>query len=133
MTEVTKQTSDKVIYPELSYKLIGIMFDVYNELGGGLKEKIYENAAKEAFKKENIGFKQQLYIPVMYKEKNVGKYFLDFLVEEQIVLELKVGDRFRKTNIDQIYQYLKSTGLKLGILVNFDSKEVKYKRILNIE
>lgn len=68
-----------------------------------------------------------------YKGAIVGNYFLDFLIENKIVLELKKGDRFSKKDIEQVYAYLKVTGLKLGIIANFTGKGVKFKRIVNIK
>jgi len=67
-----------------------------------------------------------------YKEKKVGHYFIDFLIDNKVVLEIKVGDRFPKRNIDQIFSYLRSSNLKLGILANFTSDGIKFKRILNL-
>src|SRR3972149_10271300 len=122
----------ELVYPELSYQLIGIMFDVYNELGGGLKEKHYEKAVKKLFDERSIHYSEQLMVPIIFKSEQIGKNFLDFLVERKIVIELKTGERFKKENINQIYNYLKSSNLKLGILVNFRDKDVRFKRILNI-
>src|SRR3989304_9266910 len=105
MDKVRSKTDEKLIFPELSYKLVGIMFDVYNALGAGLKEKTYENAVRKAFEEEELSYNQQLFVPVKYKDEVVGKLFLDFLVEDKVVVELKVGDRFNKGNIDQICGY----------------------------
>jgi len=121
----------EIIYKELSYKIVGCRFDVYNELGFGHKEKYYQTATEEALRKGSLGFERQLYVPIKFKEKVVGKYYLDLLVEEKIVVELKVGDHFFRKDIEQILSYLKSKGLKLGILINFTSSGVKYKRIIN--
>lgn len=121
-----------LIYPDLSYKIIGILFDVHNSLGGGLQEKVYYNAIKVAFEEVEIGCKEQVMVPLMYKGKKIGSYFLDFLIEDKIVLEIKTGDRFKRTNIEQTYAYLKSTGLKLGMLANFSKTGLKYKRIVNL-
>lgn len=122
----------EVAYPELSYKLVGILFDVYNSLGSGHKERYYCNAISTALLNSGINFKKELYVPLFYKEKRVGYYFIDFLIEDKIVLETKAGDRFNKRNIDQILGYLKSSNLKLGILANFTSDGIKFKRILNL-
>lgn len=123
---------DDLIYPNLSYKIVGIMYDVYNEIGYGHKEKYYQQAVAVALKNSNIEYREQVFTSLIYKNEKVGKYFLDFLIDNKIVLELKVGSIFKKQNINQIYSYLKSNNLKLGIIVNFTRNEVKYKRILNI-
>ncbi|OGD66210.1 hypothetical protein A3F08_03155 [Candidatus Berkelbacteria bacterium RIFCSPHIGHO2_12_FULL_36_9] len=124
---------EDLIYPELSYGIVGILFDVYNEVGFGHKEKYYQNAIRVALKNTKFRFKEQVYSPLEYKEERIGKYFLDFLIEEKIILEIKVGSLFRRQNIDQVYAYLKANNLKLGIIANFTRTGVSYKRIVNIK
>lgn len=122
---------DKVIYKELSYQIIGILFNVYNELGYGHSEKYYYKAINKELLLQNIKFQSQVYFKLTYKEEVIGKYFLDYIIEDKIVLEMKKGDHFAKKNIEQIMSYLKATNLKLAILANFTSKGVKYYRLLN--
>jgi len=122
-----------LIYPELSYKIVGILFDVYNELGPGHREKYYQQAIALALKNNKIEFKREVCIPVKYRTSKVGKYFLDFLIEGKIVLEVKKGNYFPAGNIRQIDTYLKATKLKLGVLANFASSGIKFKRIVNTE
>lgn len=121
-----------LIYPELSYKIIGILFEVYNSLGAGYQEKYYQRAISTAFRKQKINFKEQVLIPLTYLNEKIGKYLLDFLIENKIVLEIKRGDRFSRKDIEQIYSYLKAKRLKLGLLANFTNHGVKFKRILNL-
>jgi len=122
-----------LIYPELSYQIIGIVFNIYNELGPGHKEKYYQEAIAIAFKNNNLKFEREVYIPVEYRTSRVGYYFLDFLIADKIVLEIKRGDYFPAGNIKQVDTYLKATGLKLGILVNFTNSGIKFKRIVNTD
>lgn len=123
---------EDLLYPKLSYKIIGILFEVDNSLGPGHKEKYYENAVAEALRTEGLKFEQQLHIPLLFNEKPVGRYFLDFLVDDKIVLELKQGNFFSKKNIDQVYSYLKANKLQLGIIAQFTSEGVKYRRVVNL-
>jgi len=123
---------DKIIYKDESYEIVGCCFAVFNGLGPGLREKNYQKALEELFKQKNINFKSQLYVPIKLNDKIVGKYFLDFLIGDKIALEIKSGNNFYKRDIDQLYSYLKSANLCLGILINFMSNGVKSKRILNI-
>ena len=123
----------ELVYPELSYKIVGLLFEVYNELGPGHKEKVYEKALAALFEENNIQYKEQLFCPVVFKGKQIGKYFIDFLVEKKIVLELKQGIRTSKKNLDQVHTYLKTNDLKLGIIAQFGTDEVKFKRVLNIK
>jgi GxxExxY protein len=128
----TEIKRDDLIYPELSYKITGILFEVFNELGPGLRENYYQKAIAEELNKNNLIFKEQVFIPLKYNSKTIGKYFLDFLIEDKIVLEIKKGDFFRPSNMKQIVEYLKVTNLPLGLLANFTNAGVKIKRILNI-
>ncbi len=122
----------KVIYKELSYKIIGALFDVYNELGYGHNEKYYYKAIEKAFEFYNIKFKSQVCFKITYRGEDIGKYFLDFVIEDKIVLEMKKGAYFSKKNIEQIKSYLGTTGMKLAILANFTPSGVKFYRLLNI-
>jgi len=120
-----------LLYPELSYRIIGIAFDVYNELGAGYNEKYYEKALAEGFLKNELRFGEQLACPISYNGKIIGKRFLDFLVEDKIIVEIKKGSRFSKSHIDQVLEYLKINNLKLAILINFANNGVIFKRIVN--
>ena len=120
-----------LLYPELSYKIIGCAFDVYNELGSGHSEKYYEKSLAEAFFKKNLKFREQLACPISYSGKIIGRRFLDFFVEDKIIVETKKGNRFSKSHIDEVLDYLKSNDVKLAILINFGSNGVIFKRIVN--
>lgn len=112
---------------------MGVLFEVFKVLGPGHKEKYYENAIAEGLKNIQILFKEQLYVPLSFKEKVVGKYFLDFLIDEKIVLEIKKGDMYSsKQHIEQVLSYLKANDLKLGIIAQFTNDGVKYRRIVNL-
>jgi len=126
-----KQDLGKVIYKELSYIIVGILFEVYNELGYGYKEKYYERALVEALKEKNINFKTQVPFDLKFKEKIIGRNYLDFLIDDKIILEIKKGKHFSRNNLTQVKQYLKITNLKLAILANFTPDGIKYLRVLN--
>lgn len=121
---------NKIIYPELSYKILGILFKIHTELGGEYQEKYYQRAVALAFDQENIKYKREVNVDLRYNNKIIGKYILDFLVENKIILELKTH-QFNQANIRQVLAYLKAEKLKLGILVNFRDKSLTYKRIIN--
>jgi GxxExxY protein len=125
-------SQNKVVYPELSYKIVGCLFEVYKELGSDRREKFYQAAVKEEFTSKEIKFKEQVCIPLEYKGVKIANDFLDFLVEDKIILELKVEPYFRKQHLKQTLDYLKATKLKLGIIANFTKKGVKFYRVLNI-
>jgi GxxExxY protein len=123
----------QLIYPELSYKIIGVLYDVYNTIGYGYQEKYYYKAIRTGLEANRIALKEQVHVPLTYKNTIIGGYFIDFVIENKIVLEIKKGNHFSKTNIEQVYAYLESTGMKLGILANFTSDGIKFKRILNLD
>ncbi len=125
-------TKKDLIYPELSYQIVGVLFEIYNQLGPGYHEKYYQRAVATELKSCNLPFKEKVFIPLRFKKETIGRQYLDFLIEDKVVLEIKKGDRFSKRNIEQIFNYLKVTGLKLGILANFGSKDLKFKRIVNL-
>jgi GxxExxY protein len=122
---------EKIIYKDLSYKIVGILFEVYNELGYGYQERYYEKAIEKCFIKEDVVYKRQVAYKIIFKSEEIGKYYLDFLIDNKIVLELKKGNYFSKRNIEQIKGYLKVTGLKLAILANYTPMGVKILRVLN--
>ncbi len=129
---VSRLRRKDLVYPELSYEISGILFDVFKELGSGYQEKYYQRAIAEAFTKHKIEFQEQVPVPLLYKDKQIGWYLLDFLVVGKIVLEVKKGQYFKKQNIDQVLGYLKSTGLKLGVIANFTPNGARIKRIVNL-
>lgn len=120
-----------LIEPQLSYRLVGILYRVFNELGPGLHEKYYQKAIEEALRSEKINFKPQAPIPLQFDNKIIGKYFADFVVEDKIVLELKRGLRINRLHAQQLIAYLKATKLQLGILAYFGNNEVFFKRFIN--
>lgn len=124
---------EKVIYPELSYRIIGIIFEVWNQIGYSHKEKYIEKAIATSFIKNKIPFREQLKVDLKFNNEKIGVYFLDFLIDNKIVLEIKKREYFSKNDIEQVYGYLKATKLKLGIIVHFTRDGVKFKRVLNLK
>lgn len=122
-----------LIYKDECYKIIGIIFEVFNDIGYGHKEKFCQNAIAEAFKENDIKFKRELKAKVKYKEKEVGYYMFDFLVFNKIVIELKHRNYFTKKDVEQLYSYLRAANLKLGLLIYFTKEGIRYKRIVNLD
>ena len=123
---------DDLVLPDLSYKIVGVLLNVYGQLGYGLYEKTYQKAAAIGFGQVNLKYVEQLYVPIMFEGKIVGKNYLDFVIENQVAVELKRGDKFVKAHIDQLYNYLVAHNLQLGILVYFGPQRLHYKRVVNI-
>lgn len=121
----------KLLYPDLSYEIVGALFEVYNQLKYGHREKIYQKALAEQLLEKKINFKKEQYYPVKFNNKIISHYYVDFLIEDKIVLELKVAQDFYQKDINQLLSYLKFKSFELGILAIFAKDGIKYKRILN--
>ena len=128
-----KLNRDDLVYPELSYKLVGYAFEVFNDLGYGHHEKHYQRAYSILLKQNNHIFEEQKYYNLKFKGEIIGKSFLDFEVEQKIIIELKKDALFSGKHIEQVMEYLKESGLKLAILINFSSQGVRTKRLINFE
>ncbi|MBU4075912.1 MAG: GxxExxY protein [Euryarchaeota archaeon] len=115
---------------ELSEKIIGSAFEVSNILGVGFLEKVYENALNVELELKGLQAQQQAPLKVYYKDELVGDYFADILVENEIIIELKTVKEFDDIHIAQCLNYLKITGLKLCLLINFSKPRVEIKRIV---
>ncbi len=131
MTISTFKRTD-LVYPELSFIIVGCAYEVFNELGPGHTEKIYQRALAAVFEEKKIIFKEQEYHPLKFKDKVIGRGFLDFSVDNKIIVELKKDETFTKTHIDQVVNYLKLSNYKLAILINFTPQGVKFKRLVNM-
>jgi GxxExxY protein len=122
-----------LVYKDECYQIIGLIYEVYNDIGFGHKEKFYQNAVENSFIENKIPFKRELKAKVVYKNKDIGYNFFDFLVFDKIVLELKQRNYFSKKDFGQLYAYLKVMNLKLGLLVYFTKSGIKYRRIVNLK
>jgi len=119
---------EKLLYSDLSYRVRGCAFKVYNVLGFGHKESIYQKALALEFKKENIKFEREPSLQIIYQDKKIGTYKPDFLVEDKVILEVKAVPVMPKTYETQLTYYLKSTNFKLGFVINFGSKKLDIRR-----
>ena len=122
--------STNIIYRDLSYQIMGAIFEVHKELGPGFLESVYEKALIEEFTKKAIKVETQRVINVIYKGKKIGVHRLDLVVEGKVVVELKTVERFSTYHTAQLLSYLKASGYKLGILVNFLKGKVEYWQVL---
>jgi GxxExxY protein len=119
-----------LVYPELSYEIVGILYDVYNEIGYNHKEKIIQKAIEVLLKKRGYSYEKELRVDIEIEGEKVGYYSLDFLIENKVVLETKRKDKFDKCDFDQVKKYLKTKNRKLGILANFTNRGMIYQRVL---
>jgi len=122
---------NKVIYRELSYRVMKAVFEVHNALGPGFIEGVYEEALAYELELRGIPFERQKAVTVRYKGRVVGIHRLDLVVDGKIILELKAVSAITDVFKQQTLSYLKATGLRLGILINFGAPRVEYTRIVN--
>ena len=115
---------------ELTYKINGAIFEVNRVLGAGFLEKVYENALVLEFRRQGMKAESQVPILVSYKGDVVGEYTADILVEDRVILELKAVDKIQKVYEAQLLNYLKATGVKVGLLVNFKHPKAEIKRFV---
>lgn len=117
---------------ELSEKIIGCAFEVYNNLGHGFLEKVYEKAMMLEMASNDIAAEFQKKIDVYYKNTLVGEYFADIVVENRIILELKSCSHIDKSHTAQLIHYLKATNMKVGYILNFGNDErLEFKRFVS--
>lgn len=121
----------KIIYPELSYKLTGLMFGAHNELGRFCKEKQYGDLLELKLEKEKIKYEREKEIPISCKDGEIKGNKVDFCIEDKILIDLKAKKFILKDDYFQMKRYLKAAGFKLGLIVNFRDTHLKPKRILN--
>ena len=115
---------------DLTYKINAAIFEVNKILGAGFMEKVYEKALMVEFRHMELNAKSQVPINVNYKGEIIGEYFADIVVEETVILELKVVENLEKIHEAQLLNYLKATKYKVGLLVNFTHPKAVIKRFV---
>jgi len=121
MTFQSKETTEQVI---------GAAFEVYNKLGYGFLEKVYKNAMQVELIQRGCACETESQIKVHYKGVIVGDYFADLLVNESVIVELKIANQYNPSDEAQLLNELKATGIKVGLLINFGKEKVEFKRLV---
>ncbi len=117
---------------EISYLIRGAAFEVYNELGPGLLESIYESALFKLLTDQGLNVVRQMPVPVIFRGEDLGQALkLDLLIEDKVIVELKSAELLAPVHYKQLMTYLKLTNLKLGLLINFNEVPIKIKRMVN--
>ena len=118
---------------DVTYAINGAVFEVNKILGPGFLEKVYENALFLELSKRGIKAQNQVPINVLYKDHQVGEYVADLFVEDRVIVELKTVDKLEKIHEAQLLNYLKATGINVGLLINFRHEKAEIKRfVLNL-
>lgn len=118
-------------YERVTRQIIGAAMDVHNELGNGFLEKVYENALVIELRQRGLKIERQKPITVYYKTEVVGEYQADLIVEEAVLVELKCVEKMIGAHYSQLANYLKATGIKVGLLINFGASSLEWKRMVN--
>jgi GxxExxY protein len=111
--------------------IIGAAMEVHRRLGPGFLESVYEEALTFELKLKNMKFERQKELPVFYRDKVIKKFNCDFLVEGQVIVELKAAKELSEVDKIQVINYLKASGIEIGLLFNFGAKSLEYKRLIN--
>lgn len=120
-----------LIYKQESYEIIGICMDIHNHLGEGFSEIVYKDALEYEFKKHQIPFQREREYAVHYKDVILPhKFYADFVVWDNIILEVKTVSQLNDNHLQQTLNYLSVSNSKLGLVVNFREKQLKYKRVV---
>ena len=120
----------ELIYKDEVYQIVGCALEVLNTLGHGLLEKPYENALVVEFQQQGIPYAQQPRFPVIYKSVNVGEYIPDLIVFDKIIVDTKVIEKIGNIEKAQIINYLKITGLRVGLILSFKHSKLEWERIV---
>ncbi len=121
----------KLLYENDSYKIRGACFKVFNVLGGGIQEKIIEQALFKELINQGMSVKNQVRIDVVYNNEKVGTYILDFVINDSIMIEIKSKPLLTKEDEKQFWGYIKGSKYKLGFLINFSPKKLIIKRFIH--
>lgn len=114
---------------ETSKKIIGAAFEVSNVLGAGFLEAVYRKALIKELRLRGLEAREEVRLPVFYKEEEIGVYVADIIVGD-VVIELKAVEALTNSHVGQVVNYLRASGLKVGLLLNFGRPKVEYKRVL---
>ena len=121
----------EILYRDLSYKIVGLAMEVHRKLGYGFLEKVYENALMILLEREGIKARQQMPTRVSFEGRVVGYYVADIIAEDLVILEIKAAENLSEGHRAQTLNYLKATGLRLAILLNFGKEKLQYERLIN--
>lgn len=124
------ESEDNLLHGELVFRVVGCAFEVIKEIGHGLHEKPYENALVLSFQDAGIAVKQQSVYPIRFKGRQVGEYIPDLIAGDSVVVDTKVIERITDHERGQMLNYLKITGHRVGLIINFKRAKIEWERIV---
>ena len=120
----------ELLYGNLTYAITGAAMEVHNNLGPGFLENVYQKAFAHEMFLRKIAFKEQIKLPVTYKNLLVGEYIADYTVEEKLIIEIKAVSRLNRAHQAQAMHYIASTGYRLALLINFGENSLEHRRVI---
>ena len=124
------ESEDSILHRDLVFRVVGCAFDVIKEVGHGLHEKPYENALMLALEDTGIVVQQQAIFPILFKTRQVGEYIPDLIADNAVIIDAKVIDRITEHERGQMLNYLRITGLRVGLILNFKRAKLEWERIV---
>ena len=123
------ESTGKLLHSDVSEVIIGCCFEIMGELGAGFLENVYKNALFIAMKQKGLAVLVEQSFEIVFRKHKIGKYIADLIVENAIVVELKCCETLMPEHQTQVINYLKASGLPVGLLVNFRHQKLEYKRL----
>jgi GxxExxY protein len=120
------------MYEEITHKIIGCAMKVHNVLGNGFQEVIYQRALAIEFERQRLGFQREMEMTILYEGIEIGTRRVDFFVENTIMVELKALIKLEDLHLTQAMNYCQAYNLPTGLLINFGSKSLEFKRVYNL-
>lgn len=120
-----------ILYEDITRKIIAAAMKVHTALGNGFQEVIYQRAMEIEMPYENLSFKREMEMPIYYREEQIGTRRVDFFVEEKIMVELEAIVKLEDVHLAQAMNYLEAYKMEIGLLINFGSKSLEFKRVHN--
>lgn len=122
--------TNKLLYEELTYQIIGVLYKVHSKLGPTYQEKHYQRAVEKELREANIIFEKEKPVSIGYDNKTFGKYFIDFFIDNKVILETKTINRLHPKYFDQVLSYMNTLQAKIGLIANFKKDKLQLKRLL---
>lgn len=118
-----------LLYEDLTRKILEACFEVSNELGAGFLESVYHKSLAISLRQKGLQVRSEAPISVVFRGQNVGEFYADLLVEEKVIVELKAVSTLAKEHVAQVINYLYASGMDVGLLVNFGTPKIEYRRL----
>jgi GxxExxY protein len=124
-------TKEEYKYSEITGRIIGCAIEIHKILGNGFQEVIYQRALEKEMLLNGLSFNREYEMPIIYKSEQIGTRRVDFLVEDVISVEIKAITKLEDVHLAQALNYLEAYNLEIGMLINFGSKSLQFKRLIN--